>query len=78
MAGRIEVCFLRLLLITMTWRPFRARRPGGRFPGLKPWAKILCPLRGNKLPEILLIFAPFNPGDCPQRDPALKEVREHT
>jgi hypothetical protein len=39
--GPIEICFSRLLLITMIWRPFRARRPGGRFPGLKPWAKIL-------------------------------------
>jgi hypothetical protein len=25
--------------VTMTWRPFRARRPGGRFPRLKPWAE---------------------------------------
>src|SRR5580704_3210211 len=24
MAGRIEICFPSLLLITMTWRPFRA------------------------------------------------------
>ena len=37
--GPIEICFSRLLLITMIWRPFRARRPGGRFPGLKPWAE---------------------------------------
>src|SRR5580700_6592571 len=34
--GPIEICFSRLLLITMIWRPFRARRPGGRFPGLQP------------------------------------------
>ena len=33
--GPIEICFSCLLLITMIWRPFRARRPGGRFPGLK-------------------------------------------
>jgi hypothetical protein len=51
-----------VFLILHFMRPFRARRPGGRFPGLKPWAKILQPLRGNKLPQILLIFAPFNPG----------------
>ena len=43
MAGPIEICFSRLLLITMTWRPFRARRPVGRIPGLKPWAKFFSP-----------------------------------
>jgi hypothetical protein len=39
--------------------PFQGASAGGRFPGLKPWAKILGPLRGNKLPQILLIFTPF-------------------
>ena len=43
-------------------RPFRAISLCVSFPGLKPWAKILQPLRGDKLPQILLIFAPFNPG----------------
>src|SRR5580693_1815687 len=37
MADPIKICFSRLLLITMIWRPFRARRPGGRFPGFQPW-----------------------------------------
>ena len=52
--GPIEICFSRLLLITMTWRPFRARRPGGRFPGLKPWAKILSPSGAINYPKSCL------------------------
>jgi hypothetical protein len=30
--GPIEICFSRLLLVTMIWRPFRARRPGWAVP----------------------------------------------
>ena len=35
----------------MTWRPFRARRPGGRFPGLKPWAKSCSPSGAINYPK---------------------------
>jgi hypothetical protein len=52
--GRIEICFSSLLLITMTWHPFRVRRPGGRFPGLKPWAKILSPSGAINYPKSCL------------------------
>jgi hypothetical protein len=31
------------LLVDSMWRPFRARRAGVRFPGLKPWAESCCP-----------------------------------
>ena len=54
MAGPIEIYFSRLLLITMTWRPFRARRPGGRFPGLKPRAKIRSPSGAINYPKSCL------------------------
>ena len=54
MAGPIEICFSRLLLITMTWRPFRARWPGGRFPGLKPWAKSCSPSGAINYPKSCL------------------------
>ena len=52
--GPIEICFSRLLLITMIWRPFRARRSGGRFPGLKPWAKICSPSGAINYPKSCL------------------------
>jgi hypothetical protein len=52
--GPIEICFSRLLLITMTWRPFRARRRGGRFPGLKPWAKFFSPSGAINYPKSCL------------------------
>jgi hypothetical protein len=52
--GPIEICFSRLLLITMIWRPFRARRPGGRFPGLKPWAKFFSPSGAINYPQSCL------------------------
>ena len=32
----------------------RARRPGGRFPGLKPWAKILSPSGAINYPKSCL------------------------
>jgi hypothetical protein len=54
MAGPIEICFSRLLLITMIWRPFRARPPGGRFPGLKPWAKSCSPSGAINYPKSCL------------------------
>jgi hypothetical protein len=31
------------LLVNSIWRSFRARRSGGRFPGLKPWAESCSP-----------------------------------
>jgi hypothetical protein len=43
------------------WRPLRAHHPGGRFPGLKPWAKSYSPCRA-KTSQTVLIFVPFNPG----------------
>jgi hypothetical protein len=52
MTGPMEICFSRLLLMTMTWRPFRARRPGGRFPGLKPWAKNRGRDKGGLCPSL--------------------------
>src|SRR5580693_8173335 len=54
MTGPIEICFSRLLLITMSWRPFRARRPGGRFPGLKPWANFCSPSGAINYPKSCL------------------------
>ena len=43
------ICSSRLFLIRLIWRPFRARRPGGRFPGLKPWAES-CSRSGARTP----------------------------
>jgi hypothetical protein len=35
------------------WRPFRARRLGGRLPGLKPWAELSSPCGAqNKDPQL--------------------------
>ena len=60
--GPIEICFSHLLLITMTWRPFRARRPGGRFPGLKPWAKFFSPSGAINYPKSCLSSRHSTPG----------------
>jgi hypothetical protein len=35
------------LLANSIWRPFRARRSGGRFRGLKPWAEFRSPFRAG-------------------------------
>jgi hypothetical protein len=43
----IETCFILdptfALLVRSICRPFRARRSGWQFPGLKPWAESSCP-----------------------------------
>ena len=43
----IETCYnldpTFALLVRSICRPFRARRSGWRFPGLKPWAESSCP-----------------------------------
>src|ERR1700733_9283080 len=41
--GPISIGASPLVLMRLTWRPFRARHAGGRFPGLKPWAKPYSP-----------------------------------
>jgi hypothetical protein len=46
--------------------PFRVRRRGPGFPGLKPRAEPSRPLRGEEASQILLNFAPFNPGLRPR------------
>jgi hypothetical protein len=56
-------CFARSIC-----RPFRARRLGTGFPGLKPRLKPRAessrPLWGEEVSQIPLIFVPFNPGLC--------------
>jgi len=52
-------CFARSIC-----RPFRARRLGTGFPGLKPRAESSRPLWGEEVSQIPLIFVPFNPGLC--------------
>jgi hypothetical protein len=42
-------------------RPFRARRLGTGFPGLKPRAESSRPLWGEEVSQIPLIFVPFSP-----------------
>jgi hypothetical protein len=41
---------LSICLAHRTWRPFRARRAITRYPGLKPRAQSLLPLRGVLTP----------------------------
>jgi hypothetical protein len=53
---------LTCVVARLIWRPFRARRRGTVFPGLKPRAEPSRPLWGEETSQIRLNFVPFSPG----------------
>ena len=69
-----------MLINAFDLAPFQGSSQGGlRFPGLKPWAKILMPLRGEGLSPNIPNFAPFNPGlNLVQNQPVIVEMPSET